>query len=295
MKLDADDIEAVAARVVELLEQQASAPSRLVDAATLARTLRVDRDWVYARARRLEAIRLGDGPKAPLRFDLRRVREILAAPSRREPRPVEPAPKPAWAPPQERPAARREARPGEAFPVSDEPAMLPGVTHFCGPAGVGPPPDPHTGGMGSDARSTTRASPVRRRTGNLKAPRRPGELWGVEFALNGERHYVSFSGSADWDIERAGRERAYLMEKVNRGEWSPGARVQARIALPSAAAPPYADVAAEALARQVKRLDDPEGRRARELDTSSRSALTSSGRSRSTRWTSGPSRTWLTR
>src|SRR3954452_14333822 len=77
MKLDADDIEAVAARVVELLEGRDDSSSRLVDAATLARTLRVDRDWVYARARELEAIRLSDGPRAPLRFDLRRVRELL--------------------------------------------------------------------------------------------------------------------------------------------------------------------------------------------------------------------------
>jgi hypothetical protein len=93
VKLDADDIEAVAARVVELLERQGSAPSRFVDAATLARTLRVDRDWVYARARELEAIRLGDGPRAPLRFDVRRVRELLSAPDGRQPRPTGPTPR----------------------------------------------------------------------------------------------------------------------------------------------------------------------------------------------------------
>jgi len=79
VNLDADDIEAVAARVVELLLEHTGAPGRYVDAATLARTLDVDRDWVYARARQLGAVRLGDGPKARLRFDLERVRATLAA------------------------------------------------------------------------------------------------------------------------------------------------------------------------------------------------------------------------
>jgi hypothetical protein len=93
MNLDADDIEAVAARVVELLEQRDDSASRLVDAATPARTLRVDRDWVYARARQLGAIRLGDGPKAPLRFDVRLVRALLAAHDGQQSRPAEPTPR----------------------------------------------------------------------------------------------------------------------------------------------------------------------------------------------------------
>ena len=108
---------------------------------------------------------------------------------------------------------------------------------------------------------------MRRRTGHLKAPKKPGDLFVVEFSLNGERHYVSLPDSAGWDIERAERERAYLMEKVNRGEWRPEAPAD----MPTRATtlevvPTYVDVAAEALARQVKRLDDPEGRRARELE-----------------------------
>jgi hypothetical protein len=79
MNLDADDIEAVAARVVELLVERTDAGGRYVDAATLARLLGVDRDWVYARAPQLGAVRLGDGPKARLRFDIDRVRASLAA------------------------------------------------------------------------------------------------------------------------------------------------------------------------------------------------------------------------
>jgi hypothetical protein len=76
--LDAEDIDAVAARVVELLREQPAEPRRYVDAATLARALSVERAWVYLRARELGALRLGDGPKARLRFDLERARAALA-------------------------------------------------------------------------------------------------------------------------------------------------------------------------------------------------------------------------
>ena len=71
MTLDRDDIEALAARVAELLEERgARRPSgSLVDAAELARRLGTDRSWVYSHASELGAIRLGDGPKARLRFD----------------------------------------------------------------------------------------------------------------------------------------------------------------------------------------------------------------------------------
>jgi hypothetical protein len=91
MTLDPDDIEAVARRVAELLRTSTSATEPLVDAAELARLLGVDRDWVYARANRLGAVRLGDGPKARLRFDFEHARATLAAagtadqPSRDEP------------------------------------------------------------------------------------------------------------------------------------------------------------------------------------------------------------------
>jgi hypothetical protein len=69
-RLHPDDVEAIARRVAELLRRDA-APSvaRLVDAATLARMLGVERDWVYAHARELQAIRLG-GKRGRLRFDV---------------------------------------------------------------------------------------------------------------------------------------------------------------------------------------------------------------------------------
>ncbi len=148
--------------------------------------------------------------------------------------------------------------------MSANPAMLVSTAHH-GPAGVGAPPDPDTGGKSSDARFGTTAAVVRARRGNLKAPRRPGDRWGVEFSLRGQRHYVSFPESADWDRERAEREKTYLMEKVNRGEWAPPPPA-VEVASGSIGVPLYADVAAEALARQVKRLEDPEGQRARALE-----------------------------
>ena len=148
--------------------------------------------------------------------------------------------------------------------MSTNPAMLASGTHH-GPAGVDAPPDPDTGGSNSDARVESSGAAVRRRRGNLKAPKRAGDRWAVEFSLHGERQYVSFEGSAAWDRERAEREQTYLMERVNRGERTPmAAVVEPRPHV--TATPLYADVAAEALARQIKRLQDPAGRRARELE-----------------------------
>ncbi len=81
MTLDADDIEAIATRVAELLRNEAPAsPARLADAAEVARELGVDRDWVYAHARELGATRLG-GDRGRWRFDLARIRRDLACPS----------------------------------------------------------------------------------------------------------------------------------------------------------------------------------------------------------------------
>ncbi len=72
---ESDLVEAIARRVVELLraEKPQERHARLVDAATLARELGVERDWVYVNAERLGAIRLG-GPRGRLRFD----REFVA-------------------------------------------------------------------------------------------------------------------------------------------------------------------------------------------------------------------------
>jgi hypothetical protein len=97
--LDAEDIDVVAARVVELLREQPAEPRRYVDAATLARALSVERAWVYLRARELGALRLGDGPKARLRFDLERARAALAEMNARD------------QPPPDKPPRHRRGRP----------------------------------------------------------------------------------------------------------------------------------------------------------------------------------------
>ena len=82
MTLNEQDLDRIAERVVarlrgELDEIGVGRQVRLVDAAALARTLGVERDWVYAHARQLGAVRLG-GPHGRLRFDLDTVQDRLA-------------------------------------------------------------------------------------------------------------------------------------------------------------------------------------------------------------------------
>lgn len=77
VQLSDEAIEAVAERVVELLRGE-PITAGLVDAAEVARRFAVTRQYVYENAERLGAVRLGDGPRARLRFDLERVVEVLA-------------------------------------------------------------------------------------------------------------------------------------------------------------------------------------------------------------------------
>jgi hypothetical protein len=74
--LTAADVEAIAARVVELLGPE-SQVGRHVDTTALATMLGVSGDWVREHAGELGAIRVGDGPKGALRFEVRRVRAAL--------------------------------------------------------------------------------------------------------------------------------------------------------------------------------------------------------------------------
>jgi hypothetical protein len=66
--VDDASIEAIARRVAELIA--GAGERRLVTAGELAERLGVERSWVYANARRLGGVRLGDGPRAQLRFDV---------------------------------------------------------------------------------------------------------------------------------------------------------------------------------------------------------------------------------
>jgi hypothetical protein len=86
IKLDPPTIEAIARRVVELLEKRGLQNRELVDAAELARRLWIERSWVYTHAIELGAVKLGSGAKPRLRFDpevaarmLRKVGEAPAA------------------------------------------------------------------------------------------------------------------------------------------------------------------------------------------------------------------------
>jgi len=67
--LDAESIEAVARRVVELLGDDAP----LLDAAEVARRLGRSREWVYDHRNELGVVPLGDGPKPRLGFRPERV------------------------------------------------------------------------------------------------------------------------------------------------------------------------------------------------------------------------------
>ena len=79
-ELDPADIEQIARQVADLIAATQARPSgQFVDAAELAALLGVERDWVYAHANALGAIRLG-GPRGRLRFDLQRVQDAWPAP-----------------------------------------------------------------------------------------------------------------------------------------------------------------------------------------------------------------------
>jgi hypothetical protein len=80
--LDPEDIEAIADRaahrVVQLLEHDSGPGAhQLLDPKELARALHVSVDYVYAHAVDLGVMRLGDGPKARLRFDLSTARRAM--------------------------------------------------------------------------------------------------------------------------------------------------------------------------------------------------------------------------
>jgi hypothetical protein len=90
--------QAVTEGVLELLDGRQA--NDLVDAADLARVLGVDREWVYEHADQLGAVRLGNGPRPRLRFEVgcavatfralsanRRVVPLRGAPQPPAPRP----------------------------------------------------------------------------------------------------------------------------------------------------------------------------------------------------------------
>jgi hypothetical protein len=69
--------EEIARRVAELVAERIREPFGLVDTQTVARMLAVSAEWVREHAAELGAVRVGDGTKGALRFDLARVRAAL--------------------------------------------------------------------------------------------------------------------------------------------------------------------------------------------------------------------------
>ncbi len=77
LELAPGTIESIAKRVSELLTSPAT--RSLIDASEVARRYGISRSWVYENATELGAVRLGRGPKAPLRFHPDRVAEALTS------------------------------------------------------------------------------------------------------------------------------------------------------------------------------------------------------------------------
>jgi hypothetical protein len=95
---EAQLVDAIARRVVELLEGAraragaahpgADPEGGCLTVSQVAARYRVSRSWVYAHQRELGALRLGQGPRARLRFDPKLVAEAITAFDRSE-RPAE--------------------------------------------------------------------------------------------------------------------------------------------------------------------------------------------------------------
>lgn len=77
---DSIDAERIARRVVEVLREEEGPTNRgLLKTAEAARLLGVDAEWVRANRVALGAVKLGDGPKARLRFPREAIDAYLAA------------------------------------------------------------------------------------------------------------------------------------------------------------------------------------------------------------------------
>lgn len=109
MTLDAETVDAIARRVVELLT--ADDGPALIDATEVARRFAVTRSFVYDNAARLGAVRIGTGRRSRLRFAPARVAQALAAERRTEPEPQPVAPRP------------RRARQRDGFTPSGAPLL----------------------------------------------------------------------------------------------------------------------------------------------------------------------------
>ncbi len=100
---------------------------------------------------------------------------------------------------------------------------------------------------------------ARPRRGTLKRRKtKQGTSYGVSFSYRSTEFYVHFGGDWEgWDEARAATEQRFLMEKVNRGEWTPPP-VESALAGP-AQIPAFQIEASEWLHRRKLRAGDPSG------------------------------------
>jgi hypothetical protein len=79
VELTPQAVERVAQRVVQLLrnDKPHGGEPELITAGELAHRLRVQRSWIYKHRHLLGGERIGDGPKAPWRFDLEVARRAM--------------------------------------------------------------------------------------------------------------------------------------------------------------------------------------------------------------------------
>jgi hypothetical protein len=107
--LTAADVEAIARRVAELLRDEWRAGHHL-DTTAVATMLGVSGDWVREHAAELGAIRVGDGAKGALRFDIKRVKAALDRRRLRQPRRE----------PRRRPGPQRRGSSVELLPLPED-------------------------------------------------------------------------------------------------------------------------------------------------------------------------------
>jgi predicted DNA-binding transcriptional regulator AlpA len=110
VELDPQTVEDIAQRVVALLLRDVGSDvshARLLNVGELARLSGVSRSWIYGHAAELGGLRLGDGPKARLRFPQSALERLSTVNAPKVPEP----PSPRARPPRERIVSRADLIP----------------------------------------------------------------------------------------------------------------------------------------------------------------------------------------
>lgn len=82
-----EQLDRLADRVAVRLAAAKPAARPMLTVDDVSKSFKVSRAWVYENAARLGGVKLGDGPRAPLRFDPVEVRRLLAPLHGAEPTP----------------------------------------------------------------------------------------------------------------------------------------------------------------------------------------------------------------